>query len=59
MSKRKAQAVSDDDTATDILICVENPNNDKNFNQKQIDFLITQMKMTKKETISNLNRKKN
>ena len=32
MPKRKAQAVSDDDTAADILICVENPNNDKNFN---------------------------
>ena len=31
MSKRKAEALSDDDTAADILIWVENPNNDKNF----------------------------
>ena len=56
MSKRKAQTVSYDDAVADNLNWIENPDNDENL--KQIDFLVTQIIVTKKETTSNLNRKK-
>ena len=58
MSKRKAQIVSYDHAVSDISNWFENPDNDENFELGTNSFLMTQMKVTKKETTSNLNRKK-
>ena len=58
MSKRKAQVVSSDDAVSNISNWFENPDNDENFELGTKRFSDDSMKVMKKETTSNLNRKK-